>query len=106
MREITGKGLRRIKVEGGYIELVQKPGFWVVLLMHHNPSWVGGTIKNLANDIASQYGAAIAEWKGQEMNLPVIELLKKWFGVDIGEEIPEVPPVPLDTGEGALPDRK
>ncbi|HMF31529.1 MAG TPA: hypothetical protein VKK79_08950, partial [Candidatus Lokiarchaeia archaeon] len=86
MREITGKGLRRIKVEGGYIELVQKTGFWVVLLMHHNPAWVGGTISNLAKDVEAQYGAAIAEWNGQELNLPILELVKKWFGVEILEE--------------------
>ncbi|HMF31530.1 MAG TPA: carboxypeptidase-like regulatory domain-containing protein [Candidatus Lokiarchaeia archaeon] len=86
MREITGKGLRRIKVEGGYIELVQRPKFWVVLLMHHNPGWVGGTIGNLADEIESKFGAIIAEWKGEELDLPILVLVKKWFGVEILKE--------------------
>ncbi len=86
IRRITGVKLRKIEVEGGYMSLAKGLNFWVVLFLRENPSWAQGSIKGLVKDLEKQYGEDLAHWQGEDILIPLDELLKKRFGVVIRDE--------------------
>lgn len=88
MQEITGGGLRTIKVDWGYLELTRGRSFWTILFLHRNPGWIRPTIKRMMADIERRYGNDIKAWKGAHFPIPIEEILMKYFGVGIENEVP------------------
>jgi hypothetical protein len=97
MQEITGKGLRRIKVEGGYIELIQRRSIWFVFLLRNNPTWIMRTTRKCATDIDSHYHSAIMEWTGGDLEISIDDFVKKWFGVMLSGNRKSNTPPELET---------
>ncbi len=94
--EITGSTIRTIVLEGRYLHLTRQEKFWSILLLNRNPSWILGTIQNYVKEIKIGFGIEIAEWDGaKDLKIPLVTLLKKWFGVEFTdlrtpeEEFPE-----------------
>ena len=86
MREITGSAIKTIELEGRYLNIARTESFVFVLLLNHKPAWINGTIKRFVEKIDQEYGKDILHWNGTgDVDIPLGNLLKKWFGVQIQE---------------------
>ncbi len=86
VREMTGKAIHTIALEGRYLKFLLHDSFWVVLIMQKNPAWISATIKHLVDEIEERYGAQLKAWKGENnVRIPLDDMLLRWFGVEIRE---------------------
>lgn len=86
IREITGRGLRTIRIEGGYLELNRGESFWSVLLMHKKPTWIHHTIEQMVADIEMHHGTALRECcNGERIPIDIPEIVARHFGVNLDD---------------------
>ncbi len=86
IREITGRGLRTIRIEGGYLELNRGESFWSVLLMRKKSTWIRHTIEQMVADIERHHGAALRECcNGERIPIDIPEIVARHFGVNLDD---------------------
>ncbi len=92
IREITGSGLRTIRVDGGFLELRRGSTFWIILLMRKSPVWISRTIDNLVASVEKAYGEELAQRNGMDVPIDISALLAQHFSVQLDN--PTMPQLP------------
>ncbi len=92
IREITGSGLRTIRVDGGYLEMKRGSTFWVIILMRKSPAWINKTVEHVVGTIENQYGDQLAKRNGMDVIIDIPALVAQHFGVHL--DYPSTPALP------------
>jgi hypothetical protein len=80
IREITGKGLHTMQIEGGYVNLIKCRNYWIVLFMRENPWWITRDIMKMVQDIDKNFGKAVLEFTGKLPDINLNPIIKSYFG--------------------------
>ena len=86
IKEITGSQLRTIEIEGGYVNLVHGDSFWLILFIKNNPRLIEKAILKLKDEIQLDFGQKIIGFNGRTLEIPLDELIKKYFNTVIQTE--------------------
>ncbi len=86
IKEITGSQLRTIEIEGGYVNLVHGDSFWLILFIKDNPRLIEKAILKLKDEIQLDFGQKIIGFNGRSLEIPLDELIKKYFNTVIQTE--------------------
>lgn len=80
IKEITGKGLHTIGVEGGYLNICKGKLCYVIVFMRQNPKWIKSTILETITEIERRYGPQIEKFDGKLFDMALDEIVLKFYG--------------------------
>ena len=80
IREITGKDLHTIGVEGGYIHLRKSENYWLIVFLKRNPRWIKSTIEDTVEQINEIHGEFIRNFDGKLKDLSLHTIIQNQFG--------------------------
>jgi hypothetical protein len=80
IKEITGKGLHTIEIEGGYVNIIKIKSYWIIIFLKKHPWWIKRDIFRLCDQFDRKYGQVVADFQGKLPDIQLDSVIKSQFG--------------------------